>query len=669
MSTSLEEIAIDTYKKNLLYFEQNQADIFSKLAAFESAIEQNLYHSKYDLVIKDNYFDVLEQSTNQHLYNSSSIEYASLVSDSINFKKDSNVFETFKKVTISDENLEKFSSLTIIENNLSGFAPILNYCQNNIPTSLEMKSIHKFIFFGVGLGTHIIDVHKKILANVYLIVEDDLELFKLSLFCTPYYEVAQTATLIFSIFDSNKEFSAPAYTFLKSSFYHNHYIKYFQMINQSEDKLKEFQIMIASQSHNLFYYNSILEQYLKPLDYLQNHYNFLNILKPIFDKKPLLLLAAGPSLYKNIKWIKQNKNRFVIVALSAVLNILEKENIEPDVVTHIDGLEESIIHFTKLKSLSFLKNSSFLISSRSPREIVNLLDKKNIFFFENGTSYKKELGNLSAPCVGSTTFLLLLALGAEDIYLLGLDLALDSKTGATHSSGHEYTKELNLDTSNLDQDLISFKDSVIKVDGNFQQNVYTTPDFINSINSINSSATGFKQGHQNIYNLSDGAYFSNTYATHAENVELNKFVLLNKDDIKTELHARFSHNSIRSMNTLELSKIQKRYENSIEVIKTIEIHKTTLYDSYEDFLDSLISLFENISTSSSEFDYDLALIYQEYFKFIDTFIFDFFNTQHLTQTTQHANNLNRLLSEQLYRIIDIYSEKLNAVIKEEQCKI
>jgi len=669
MPASLEDTALQTYKENLHYFEKYQAAIYSKLAAFESAIEQNLYVSKYDLVINNEYFDVLELSTREYLYNSKAKEYGSLVSDSINSSKVSNVFETFKRVRVSDENLEKLATLSITQNNLSGFAPILNYIQNAMPHSLEMQNIKKFIFFGVGLGLHIPSVHQKITADIYLIVEDDLELFKLSLFTTPYYELAKDSTLIFSIFDSKKEFSAPAYTFLKSSFYHNHYIKYFQMINQSEEKLKEFQLMIASQSHNLFYYNAILEQYLKPLDYLQNHFQFLNILKPIFDEKPLLLLAAGPSLYKNIEWIKENQDRFMIVALSAVLSILEKEGISPDIVTHIDGLEESIVHFTKLNSLEFLKETHFLISSRTPREIVDLLKKENIFFFENGTSYKHELGNLSAPCVGSTTLLLLLALGAQDLYLLGLDLALDSKTGATHSSGHEYTKELELNTKSLDEDLISFKESILEVDGNFNQSVYTTPDFISSINSINSSTTGFKHNEQTIYNLSDGAYFSNTKAIHTQDIEVSKLSKFNKIIIKEKLKQAFKQNSVNSMSHIELSQIKKRHIHSLKITEIIQTQKSTSFTSHQDFLDSLETLFKNLCTSSSTFDYDLALIYQEYFRFIDTFIFDLFNTQEFEDPNKHVNRLNTLLTQQLLRIVELYTNQLNTVIKEEECKI
>jgi len=102
MSNNLEEIAISTYKNNLLYFEKHQPGIYAKLAAFDSAIEQGHYQHKYDLIVKDDYFDVIELGTQNYLYSTNSNNYADLAAKSIDFKKDTNVYETFRKVEIQE---------------------------------------------------------------------------------------------------------------------------------------------------------------------------------------------------------------------------------------------------------------------------------------------------------------------------------------------------------------------------------------------------------------------------------------------------------------------------------------------------------------------------------------------------------------------------------------
>lgn len=662
---SIEELATENFLKNISYLERNQPDVFKKLSALDSAVEQNLYVNRYDLFYKNGSFDVAELATSKHLYNSSSDEYGSMAANSINFDNSSNAFETFRKLKIADEDLPKYKKVSIFQNNLSGYADILNYVQKNKNDEKLMQKIEKFIFFGVGLGTHILKIDAKISAKTYFIIEDDLELFRLSLFTAPYYKLAQKSKLLFSVFDSKQEFSGKAANFLTQDFYYNHYLKYFHMLNHVDEKFWEFHIQIASQSHNLFFYNAILEQQLRPLDYLQNRFKFINILRDYSDKslgnKPVILLAAGPSLQKNIEWLKQNRDKFIIVALSAVLSILEKEQIKPDIVTHIDGLEESIIHFTKLKDISFFDKTLFLISSRTPREIVDILKKQNIFFFESSSGYKKEFGNLSAPCVGSTTYLLLLALGVSKLYLLGLDLALDSKTGQTHSGGHEYSKNLEISGSIEEKDSITFKHSVIPAEGNFEQKVYTTPEFLVSISSINAASTSFKKSTQHVYNLSDGAKFSNTVPTNTESLSMNTFVAIDKEALYKETYKEFEKNSSSELSIDEYMAVEDKIKHSKNIRKVIEEWQKLSFKESDEFLDSLAILIKELCSSSSNSSYDLALVLQEYLKFISTFIFDFFNTKNLQNIELHTKSVRDMLCWHLLDIVDLYIDGLSSL--------
>lgn len=665
MPGSFEEIALSTYQNNLLYFEESQKNIHSKLVSFQSALDNGYYQSNYDLIFHDNYFDVLELTTQNYLYAQNSDDYATLVAKSIDFNKKNNVYETFRKITIEEKDLPTYETMDIKTNNLSGLASILNYIKINHHATNTLKSIQKFIFFGVGLGQHLIAIDNKIHAKKYLIVEDDLELFKLSLFTTPYYKLALESELYFSVFDSKEEFTKIAVRFLEEDFYYNHYIKYFQMLNHTDEKLEEFHIKIASQSHNLFFYDAILQQYLRPLEYIKDNYNFLNILHSYsaspLGLKPVLLLAAGPSLEKNIHWIQDNQDKFIIVALSATLKNLVKYNISPTIVTHIDGFDDAVGHFNGLSSTKLFDNTLFLLSARTSQMITNSIPKENIFLFENGTSYKKALGNLSAPCIGSTTYLLLLAFGIKNLYLLGLDLALDSQTGATHSDGHFQAKKLDLSSTTTHNDIITFKDHIIETAGNLQDTVYTLPDWKLSIESVNASSVGFKKQDQNVYNLSDGAAFSNTITQNITSLPTTSFEKLNKDTISNEISALFTLKSSSTTTNTEISLLKKRlgYADSLKII--IEKQKNTSFHTADDFLNSLKNIFKQCAANTSDTAYDLSLVYQEYFRIIDTFIFDFFNTDELQETKIHANNINQLLSKQLLRIVDAYIKELNFV--------
>ena len=651
MPNTLEESAVATFHANIQYLAQNHRDVYNKLAAFDSAVANNHYQNRYELIIRDDYFDVVELSSQNYLYNSSSIEYANIASKSINYKRDSNVFETFKKLPIE-----------VDANVFVDIAPTLRYIKQNSDSSSEMQSIKKFIFFGTGLGTHITEIDKKINATVYLIVEDDIELFKLSLFATKYYELGQKSELVFSVFDSKEEFSPKANQFLNNKFYYNHYIKYFPMLNHSEEKMKEFHLRVISQTHHVFFYKDILTQYLTPLKYMRENFMFLNMLRSYehtsLNTKPVIMLAAGPSLAANITWLKQHKEKFIIVALSSTLNILERENITPDIVTHMDAFESSTVHFDRLQSLDFLKDTLFLFSARIQESIVKKLNREHIFFYENGTSYKLNVGNLSAACVGSTTYLILLALGVKELYLLGLDLALNEKTGSTHSEEHHFSEKLDLDSAHSHNDVMAFSKTVIKTAGNFAKEVYTKPEYLLSIESINASSTGFKKENQHVYNLNNGALFYNTTPTPIDTIMLDSWQSINKETLSQEMQEAFTQTASSSTTPDELTLLQERVHQAKLRREQVLAQMSYSFVSYSEFLGSLSLLFERFTAVHSNTEYDISLILQEYSKFIYTFIFDFFNTKNLTDTDTHIKELNAMLCKALLRILDEYIEKL-----------
>lgn len=608
----IEEIAKETFLKNISYFEKNQHNIFKKLSALDSAIEQNYYQNRYNLILKDSYFDVLELSSNNHLYSANSKYYAETAAKAIDFTQNSNAFETFKHIKVNDDELKKFEACEIADSSLSGFAPILHYIDNNSPKECRLDSIKKFIFFGVGLGTHLAAIDKKINADVYFIVEDDLELFRLSLFTVPYYKLSSNAKLVFSVLDTQEEFDKNTTEFLEKAFYYNHYIKYFHMLSHNEEKLKEFHVKVASQSHIVFYYSEILKQFTRPLKYLKSGFNFTNIIRlhstQALGSKPVLLLAAGSSLQKNIAWVKENQERFVIIALSATLGLLENNQISPDIVTHIDGLKYISADFKKLISMDFLKDTTFLISARTSNEIVEMLNKNNIFLFENGTSYKKDFGDINTPCAGSSTYLLAAIFGIKELYLLGLDLALDYET--------------------------------------------------DSIDSINTTTQNYKSSEQNVYNVSNGVLYKNTISLDLNKLDSSCFKKMDKALIKKELHNIFATNSSNKTTPDELKSLKDKKNHSLKIKEIILSQEKSKFTSDKDFLDSLISLFKKLSTSSSSIDDDLALIYKEYSKFIYTFIFHFFNIKELNEKNIHASQLNKLLCKELLRIVNSYMKEL-----------
>lgn len=655
----INSIITKNFNENISYIEENHPQLFSKLVALDNAVEHSHYQEKYELVYENGYFDVLEKKTNSYLYSKDSRIHASLAQESIDYDIDENLFEGFHKHTISPDDLKRYESEKLFVHHMSGYAPIIHYTNNKSSKQKKLKNINKFIFFGIGLGLHVTSIHKKIKSNVYLIVEDDLELFRLSLFVTNYKEISLDATLFFSVFEDNNQFFTTSTNFLKTKHYYNHYIKYFHILSHSKEKLEQFHVAVTSQAHLLFFYNHLLTQYLTPLEYIFDDYRFLNsslsLSDKLTDEKPFLLIAAGPSLQKNIEWLKKNRDHFVIVALSATLSILEKENIVPDIVTHLDAFDAAKAHFDKLNSLEFIKDSIYMFTARTPKEVVSMFDKKRLFFFETGTQYKKLSLKPSAPCVGSLTYQLLLRLNVKNLYLLGLDLAIDSKTGKTHSDAHEYVQTLKIPESSAQKQTMSFRETLFYVDGNFTEKVLTTPNFKISIDAINQATNILKKEHQSVFNLSDGAKFIGTISKNPNDITLES-----TKDIRAHIYGSCLKNSSSQLDKNEIENLYNKLSHAKQMQNIITNYGQKEKSDAKEYLEELEKLCLIISSSDNINNYELARVLDTYNQYILTYIFDFFNTVGLENEKEHVKNIDSILVSHIFKIIDFYQNSLES---------
>lgn len=639
---NIQQIIVDNFTNNIEYIKEKHPTLFDKLSAFDSAVEHGHYNETYELRYECNQFDVYNKTTKTMLYQNKSDQHTALVTQSVNFSKKENVFESFKL-------LDK-------EYAPEGFQYFLNVSHTYKQNDKQLKQIFKFIFFGTKLGLHIEAIAKKIAAKHYLVVEDNLELFRLSLFTTQYYQIAKNSTITFAIFEDKDEFNKTTDKFLYDSLYYNHYIKFVQLQEYSEEKLKLLHLKITTQSHLNFFYSSILDQYPKALEYIHKNYNFLNLLTTKINTLPVLLLAPGPSLNKNIEFVQNKKDRVIIVALSATLSILYKHDIRPDIITHFDGFERSIVHFERCNDLNFFKDALLLLAAKTPKEIVNMFPKKNIFMFETGTNYKKNIGSISTFCAGSSTYLLLLALGVKELYLLGLDLALDQKTLQTHSDNYAYNTTLKIHN----KDNLSFRDSLVLTSGNFTESVKTTPNFLLSIKAINEISTFFKKENQYVYNLNDGAKLNNTISIQINHIDFETKKILDKQALHEQLLLQFSDNSSNHLTIDEKKNINNLIINTQKFQEILKKQKNIFIHNPLQFLESLKEFDYQIISHLSEENEVLLLIYQAYSRFVYTYIFDFFNSKNIN-FSQKTATINENICKTLIQIANKYLKTLQGI--------
>jgi hypothetical protein len=647
------------FHQNINYLEAYHPTLFSKLSDYDNAVTNGHYIEKYELVYENDGFDVFERTGAKYLYQKQSSKYSSLAAQSIEYGVEENTFEGFASILLSNKQTQAYLEQEPFKHHMSGFAPIINFTQNNTPQDIKLKKIYKYIFFGTGLGLHLTTITKKIEADVYLIVEDDLELFRLSLFTTNYAALAQNAKLIFSIFEDQNEFATTADKFLKEQYYYNHYIKYFQMLSHTNTKRTEFHIAVGSQSHQLFFYHHLLIQYLQPLQYMFNGYKFLNksldFSALTSQEKPFLLLAAGPSLQKNIQWVEDNQEKFIIVALSATLSLLEKHQIVPDIITHLDGFKAASLHFTKLKNLKNLQNSLCFFSDRTSLEVLKLFKKEQLYLFENGTTYKENSLKPSSPCVGSLSLQLLLILKVKQFYLLGLDLAVNSQTGATHSTEHSYNRTLDIEKK-LDQEtIITYKESLFEVAGNMQEKVLTTAHFKSSIDTINLSLKLLKQEFQTIYNLGEGARFLNVKPKNILNIHLQKW---KKKDTLEAITTLINQEPLQEFTAEEIQALKNKYNKAEEFQTSLLSYKNMCYKDSKEYLENLLALIEKLTTTQLLKEHELSRVFDGYLRYIISYIFDFFNHENIIEEKVAIEKLNHFLTTHLLQIVTQYMKTL-----------
>jgi hypothetical protein len=544
----------------------------------------------------------------------------------------------------------------------------MSYYLENSKEDEEVSSIRKFIFLGVGSGLHIPLIDAKICAEEYLVIEDNFELFRLSLFLTPYCDIAKYARFHFSIAEYENDFTTTMNIFLATNPFYNRHIKFIHFASHSTRKIKKIQSSILTQTFIVFPYGLQLRKLLFPLNYI-NEYKILNLKEKFdtscFEKRPLLLLTAGPSLAKNIEWLQQNHQKFLIVAVSATLKMLYKHNIVPDIVTHLDGFKTSLPHLEGFPVAEFLKNSSIILGDFASLELHNIFSKEQIYRISDREEYFQGFTHPTTPCVGSFSFLTALQFHAKEIYLLGLDLALDPKTGATHSSFHTYQEKTNTSSSEKFEPAMSLRGTTMKIEGNFRDEVTTTPVFDNSIHSLFVQVDDFKQEDQTIYNLNDGAKLKGTLPLYTENVALENYPDINKAELSSEITETLLAHSRVKLTPQEIETLQQKLKQAKEIQNLLaEYTKSITYANAEKYIDGLGDLYEDITVYYPETIFKLVQTIDQFFFYTYTLIVDFFNTKNIKNSKRHMKKLDKLMQKELNNIVNEYVDKIEKFLKE-----
>ena len=172
----------------------------------------------------------------------------------------------------------------------------------------------------------------------------------------------------------------------------------------------------------------------------------IDSLKSDFEDMDAIIVAAGPSLDKNIECLKKSKHKQIIIAVGTVFRKLISKGIRPDFVIiadaqenverQFDGLFECDIKVLILSTAYMgiakkYKGEKFILYQEDYKEAERLAGEEGQILFASGGS------------VSTTALDVCIRMGCSSITFVGLDLAYTE--GRSHADNTDLYQRVNID--------------------------------------------------------------------------------------------------------------------------------------------------------------------------------------------------------------------------------
>ncbi|MDX4067230.1 DUF115 domain-containing protein [Aliarcobacter skirrowii] len=671
----LQNALTSTFLANLAFLSEYDNELYHRVDELSRMIERGEYKEKYALEfnMQDGDFDIYDIVNDKYLYNKSPKKFNDNLVRKIDFDEKSSILNVTKhflyqfQEKVNREDRFEFEDSNLVNamtyNDAGEYSEITKDFLTN--RKRKLKDIIKFIFIGTLLGRHIPRIAQKINAKVYLVLEKNLEIFRLSLFTVDYTILARNDGVVFSIMDEPLKLEKKILSFLNKGSFENYILKLSTTNINVTEYVDSILKMLYTLDPSTYDYNRRMYIHVnRATKYIKNGYKFLlfNKLKNnfnFFKDIPVLYIAAGPSLDENIEWIKKNQNKFFIVTLGAAYKKLLANNIRIDIITTLD--ESHLLSSLQFddESVSRISKDTIILSGNMTNEgVLKKFNQENLFLFELYKSIIKDNTYFSGYSIGEVTLDILLHLNIKNIYLIGLDLAVNQDTGDSHA------KDSNSTTSKLDlneeqsRDTFSGKSNLIEAKGNHKDLVLTTALFFASISSANQKLNK-KEEDVNVYNLSShGAYFENTIPIKQNEINTQDF-----EEIEFK-----SKTFLDNLTKYSIKELQEESKNEIEneihfltdkILKKIyEISKKD-YENFAHLFNDLIqlTLIINGSTYKSFFQIIVGK-----FQIVIPYLFYHFNDIKVKNEEKKVKKIRDVFVKQITNLVNDYIICLKRVL-------
>lgn len=199
---------------------------------------------------------------------------------------------------------------------------------------------------------------------------------------------------------------------------------------------------------NMFFSPYQAENFYHNVQYIRTGYKASSLLKEIQTDVPAFVVAAGPSLNKNIKELKRVKGRGFLIAVDTAVKRLLKEGIVPDMFATLDGMKTAeLLNLTEEEA----RKIPMLTKVTAAKSLMDYHTGKK-FFIDEGYRYvnqiykmnRKKLEGFSVGgSVATYAFSLVCHLGFRKIVFVGQDLAYTDNRSHADGTFQEKMPEEN----------------------------------------------------------------------------------------------------------------------------------------------------------------------------------------------------------------------------------
>jgi hypothetical protein len=387
------------------------------------------------------------------------------------------------------------------------------------PVFGDAKRIPLLIVVGSGIGYPISRLALDYQVRHLILMETDIDAFRLSMFFHDYVELSRVAMtrgtdLTFIIEPDIEQLSFALMNALLRNLppFFVHGAALFPAMNKGET-LEAIERMITDTLWQMFYGMGFFDD-----EIISIRHSFINLRRrlPIYQKHDVVagaamafVIGAGPSLDGLLPLLQKHRERAVIISCGTALAALHQAGIRPDL--HIEMERTAVTYEVLVHALprEFLKQIDLVTTQVMEPRVLDLFRSARIAIKEADTmgnllveyGYIQRPGLATQPTVTNMGLSLALTLGFRQVVLFGVDVGY--KDVARHHARETVYHAKQPSADHLRRLLSNVATQNLTVPGNFGGEVMTNFVFDTARRHLAQWIRGYPQA--KVYNPNDGA--------------------------------------------------------------------------------------------------------------------------------------------------------------------